>query len=67
MYIPINWYQSLGLDLSGSNDRGNRKGVWNRKFQWLKLWILEDAKRGLPLLEEVASAAFGRETRNYER
>ena len=29
--IPYNWYQSLGLGLSGSNGRGNRKGVWNRK------------------------------------
>ena len=29
--IPYNWYQSLGLGLSGSNDKGSRKGVWNRK------------------------------------
>ena len=29
--IPYNWYQSLGLGLSGSNGRGSRKGVWNRK------------------------------------
>ena len=31
--------------MSGSNGRGSRKGVWNRKI------------RGLPLWEEVASAA----------
>ncbi|RVX02908.1 Retrovirus-related Pol polyprotein from transposon TNT 1-94 [Vitis vinifera] len=29
--IPYNWYQSLGLGLSGSNGRGSRKGVWNKK------------------------------------
>ena len=29
--IPFNWYQSLGLGLSGSNGRGSRKGVWNSK------------------------------------
>ena len=25
--IPYNWYQSLGLGLSGSNGRGSRKDV----------------------------------------
>ena len=25
--IPYNWYQSLGLGLSGSNGRGFRKGI----------------------------------------
>ena len=25
--IPYNWYQSLGLGLSGSNGRGSRKSV----------------------------------------
>ena len=29
--IPYNWYQSLGLGLSGSNGSGSRKGVSNRK------------------------------------
>nr|CAN76388.1 hypothetical protein VITISV_037906 [Vitis vinifera] len=29
--IPYNLYQSLGLGLSGSNGRGSRKDVWNRK------------------------------------
>ena len=30
--IPYNWYQSLGLGLSGSNGKGSREGVWNKKF-----------------------------------
>ena len=67
VYIYFNWYQSLGLGLSGSNDRRNRKGVWNRKIWWHRLWILEDADRGLPLWEEVASAALGGETYNDEK
>ena len=25
--IPYNWYQSLGLGLSGNNGKGSRKGV----------------------------------------
>ena len=29
--IPYNWYQSLGLGLSGSNGRRSKKGVWNIK------------------------------------
>ena len=29
--IPYNWHQSLELGLSGSNDRGSRKVVWNKK------------------------------------
>ena len=29
--IPYNWYQSLGLGLSGSNDRGSMKAIWNKK------------------------------------
>ena len=29
--ILYNWYRSLGLGLSGSNGRGGRKGVWDRK------------------------------------
>ena len=43
--------------MSGSNDRGSRKGIWNRKVQWHRLWILEDENRGLPLWEKVASVA----------
>ena len=57
--IPYNWYQSLGLGLSGSNDRGSKKGVWNRKVRWHRLWILEDANRGSPLWEEVALLLLG--------
>ena len=53
--------------MRGSNDRGNRKDVWNRKIRWHRLWILDDTDWGLPLWEEVASAAFGGETCNYER
>ena len=40
---------------------------WNRKIQWHRLLILEDANPGLPLWEEVASTAFKGETSNYER
>ena len=31
--------------------------IWNRKVRWHRLWILDDANRGLFLWEEVASAA----------
>ena len=58
MLIPYNWYQSLGnFILIPYNGRGSRKGIWNRKVQWHRLWILENANRGLSLWEEVASAA----------
>ena len=30
--------------------------IWNRKVRWHRLWILDDANRGLFLWEEVASA-----------
>ena len=40
---------------------------WNRKIRWHGIWILEDADRGLPLREEVASTAFRGETCNYEK
>ena len=64
--IPYNWYHSLGLGLSGSNGRRSRKGIWNRKVRWHKLWILEDVNRGLSLWEEVASTASREKICNYE-
>ena len=64
--IPYNWYHSLGLGLSGSNGRRSRKGIWNRKVRWHKLWILEDVNRGLSLWEEVASTASRGKTLDYE-
>ena len=60
--IPYNWYQSLGLGLSGNNDRGSRKSVWNRKVLWHILCVLEDANLRLSLWEEIASASFGNKT-----
>ena len=46
--------------MSGSNGKGSRKGVWNRKVRWHRFWILEDEiedylygkKLHLPLLRE---------------
>ena len=57
--IPFNWYQSLGLGLSGNNGRGSKKYVWNRKVWWHRVCVLEDADWRLSLWEEIASASFG--------
>ena len=58
--IPFNWYQSLGLGLSGTNGKGSRKSIWNRKFDGIDFGFwrmqIEDylyvKKLHLPLLGE---------------